>query len=97
MVLARNKVNFKLNYKFDDPCTKLIIMHSGKALMLFRKFKNISQQEIAKKINTTQQYISELEKQENINGEKINKILFALNSNKDEWEKFKKLLQFHQV
>jgi transcriptional regulator with XRE-family HTH domain len=72
-------------------------MHSGKTLMLFRKFKNKSQQEIARKLNTTQQYISELEQQENINGNKINKILIALNTTKDEWEKFKKLVQLHQV
>jgi len=72
-------------------------MHYGKALMLFRKFKNKSQQDIARNLNTTQQYISELEQQENVNGDKINKILIALNSNKDEWEKFKKLLQLHQV
>jgi transcriptional regulator with XRE-family HTH domain len=72
-------------------------MHYGKALMLFRKFKNKSQQDIARNLNTTQQYISELEQQENVNGDKINKILTALNSNKDEWEKFKKLLQLHQV
>lgn len=65
--------------------------------MLFRKFKNKSQQEIARKLNTTQQYISELEQQENINGNKINKILIALNTTKDEWEKFKKLVQLHQV
>ena len=67
-------------------------MHLGKALMLFRIFKSKTQQDIANKLNTTQQYISELEKQEHINGEKMNKILTALNSNKDEWEKFKKLL-----
>ncbi len=72
-------------------------MHCGKALMLFRKFKNNSQQDIAKKLNTSQQYISELEHQENINGDKINKILYALNSSKDDWEKFKKILQVYQV
>ncbi|HMK17152.1 MAG TPA: helix-turn-helix transcriptional regulator [Chitinophagaceae bacterium] len=72
-------------------------MHTGKALMLFRKFKNKSQQDIARNLSTTQQYISELEQQENINGDKINKILIALNSNKDEWEKFKKFLQLQQV
>ena len=66
-------------------------MHCGKALMLFRKFKNQTQQDIARKLNATQQYISELEKKENINGDKINKILGALNSNKDEWENFKRL------
>jgi len=67
-------------------------MHSGRTLMLLRKFKTITQKDIAKKLNITQQYISELEKQEHINGNKLNEILSALNSNKDEWEKFKKLL-----
>jgi transcriptional regulator with XRE-family HTH domain len=65
-------------------------MHCGKALMIFRKFKNKTQQDIAESLNTTQQYVSELEKQEHINGATLNKILSALNSNKDEWEKFKK-------
>ena len=48
--------------------------------MLLRKFKNKSQVYVAEKLNTTQQYISELEKQEHINGEKLNRILKALNS-----------------
>jgi transcriptional regulator with XRE-family HTH domain len=65
-------------------------MHCGKALMLLRKFKNKTQLDIAEKLNTTQQYVSELEKQEHIIGNKLNKILSALNSNKEEWEKFKK-------
>lgn len=60
--------------------------------MLLRKFKNRTQKDIARKLNATQQYISELEKQENINADKLNKILSALNSSKDEWEKFKRLL-----
>lgn len=67
-------------------------MHCGKALMLFRKFKNKRQQDVAGKLNTTQQYVSELENQEHVNGDKLKKVLSALNSNKDEWEKFKRLL-----
>lgn len=67
-------------------------MHCGKALMLLRKFKNKSQQWLADKLNTTQQYISELEKMEHINGEKLEAILKALNTNRDEWDRFKKSL-----
>ncbi|HEU5166857.1 MAG TPA: helix-turn-helix transcriptional regulator [Chitinophagaceae bacterium] len=67
-------------------------MHYGKALMLFRKFKNKTQQDIAEKLKTTQQYVSELEKQNHLNGEKLDRILTALNSNREEWENFKKIL-----
>lgn len=67
-------------------------LHHGKTLMLLRKFKNKTQLHLAKKLNTSQQYISELEKQEHISSEKLNKILSVLNSSKEEWEKFKKLL-----
>jgi transcriptional regulator with XRE-family HTH domain len=65
-------------------------MHCGKALMLLRKFKNKSQQWLAEKLTTTQQYIYELEKMEHINGEKLDAILKALNCSRDEWEHFKK-------
>ena len=37
-------------------------MHSGKTLVFLRKFKNTTQQQLARKLGTTQQYISELEK-----------------------------------
>lgn len=67
-------------------------MHYGKALMLIRKFKNRTQQDIAEKLGTTQQYISELEKQNHISVEKLNSILKALSSNREEFEKFKKTL-----
>jgi len=67
-------------------------MNSGNSLMLFRKLKNKSQNQIAKRLKTSQQYISELEKQPHIKDEIIDKFLHALNSNRDEWEKFKKLL-----
>jgi len=68
------------------------LMHCGKALMLLRKFKNKTQQDIAEKLGTTQQYISELEKQNHISVEKLNSILKALTSNREEFEKFKKTL-----
>jgi len=70
-------------------------MHFGKALMLFRKLKNKTQQDIARKLNTTQQYVSELEKLEYINCEKLDSILKELNSNREEFEKFKKTLSPH--
>jgi transcriptional regulator with XRE-family HTH domain len=67
-------------------------MHSGKTLMLFRKFKNKTQQDIAEKLKTSQQYVSELEKQEHISSDILNKILEGLKSTKEEWERFKKML-----
>ena len=70
-------------------------MHNGQSLMLLRKLKNKTQQHIAKKINTTQQYVSELEKLEHINSEKLDSILKALNSNREEFEKFKKTFSAH--
>lgn len=66
-------------------------MHYGRALMLFRKYKNKTQQDIAKKLKTTQQYVSELEKQEYINSDKLFKIILILNSSIEEWEKFIKI------
>jgi transcriptional regulator len=70
-------------------------MNSGNSIMLFRKFKNKTQGDIAKSLKTTQQYISELEKQPHLNDETIDKILNALNCDKDEWEKFKNILPLH--
>lgn len=67
-------------------------MNSGNSLMLFRKLKNKSQSHIAKKLKTSQQYISELEKQQYLKDETIDRFLRALNSDRDEWEKFKALL-----
>lgn len=67
-------------------------MHCGKTLMLFRKFKSKTQRNLAEKLMTTQQYVSELERQEHINVEKINRILNVLNSNREEWDKFRRLL-----
>ena len=60
--------------------------------MIFRKFKNKTQQDIAEGLNTTQQYVSELEKQKHLNGEKLDRILKALNANREEFEKFKRVL-----
>jgi transcriptional regulator with XRE-family HTH domain len=65
-------------------------MHCGKTLMLVRKFKNTTQQQLAKRLATSQQYISELEKQNHFNGAKLDKILKALNCSKDEWEKLRR-------
>ena len=59
--------------------------------MLLRKLKNTSQKQLAKKLNATQQYISELEGQDHFNEEKLDKILTALNSNKEEWDFLKKI------
>jgi transcriptional regulator with XRE-family HTH domain len=67
-------------------------MHCGKALMLLRKFKNKTQRDVAENLNATQQYVSELEKQKHLNGEKLDRILKALNANREEYEKFKKVL-----
>lgn len=64
--------------------------------MLLRKLKNITQDELAKRMKATQQYVSELESQDHFNGEKLNKILRALDSNKEEWELLKKITTPHQ-
>ena len=58
--------------------------------MMLRKFKNTTQQQLAKKLATTQQYISELEKQNHFNGAKLERILKALNSSKEEWEQLRR-------
>lgn len=68
-------------------------MHSGKTLMLLRKFKNKSQNFLAQKLKKSQQYISQLEKQEDIDGKQLDDLLKALNSNKEEWEKVKKMMR----
>ena len=67
-------------------------MHNGKALMLLRKSKNRSQSAIAKKLNKSQQYISQFEAQQSLNGKMLDQYLAAINSNRSEWEKFKKLV-----
>ena len=65
-------------------------MHCGKTLMLLRKSKNTTQQQLAKRLATTQQYISELEKQNHFTRTKLDKILKALNSSKEEWEQLRR-------
>ena len=65
-------------------------MHCGKTLMLLRKFKNTTQQQLAKRLATSQQYISELEKQNHFNRAKLDKILKALNCSKEEWEQLRR-------
>lgn len=67
-------------------------MHCGKTLMLLRKFKNTTQQQLAKKLATSQQYISELEKKNHLNRSKLDKILKALNCSKEEWEKLRRFV-----
>lgn len=66
-------------------------MQCGKTLTLLRKFRNTTQKQLAKRLNVKQQYISQLEKQNHINEPILEKILKALNSNKSEWEQFRKL------
>jgi len=93
VVLAYVKKYPILEKTISNDRINLILMHYEKALMLFRKYKDKTQQDIAQKMKTTQQYVSELEKQEYINSEKLSRVLCVLNSNMEEWEKFKKLLQ----
>ena len=68
-------------------------MHSGKTLMMLRKFKNKSQDYVADQLKKSQQYVSQIEKQEDINGKLLDKLLKALNSSRNEWEKIKKMLR----
>ena len=64
--------------------------------MLFRKYKNKTQVQVAKKLQISQQYISELEKRKHLHGQLLDKFLYALSSDREEWEKFKKLLSSHR-
>lgn len=70
-------------------------MHCGEIFKILRKWKKISQQQLAKKLNTSQQYISALEKQEHLSGEKLTMLLKGINSTREEWERFKKLTPPH--
>jgi transcriptional regulator with XRE-family HTH domain len=74
---------------------KTIFMHCGEIFKILRKWKKISQQQLAKKLNTSQQYISVLEKQEHLSGEKLTMLLKGINSTREEWERFKKLTPPH--
>ncbi len=66
-------------------------MHDGDVLQLLRKYKKISQTELAKRIYKSQETISHYEQQEHLNGKKLEQLLEALKSNKAEWNLFKKL------
>jgi hypothetical protein len=66
---------------------------SGESLMLFRKFRNITQQEIAINLNTSQQYVSEVEGRKLLDDELVGKFLGAMGSDWKEWEKFKGMLR----
>ena len=66
-------------------------MHSGEILKLLRQFKKISQSELAKRINRSQETISYWEQQTHLNGEVLDLLLKGLNSSKEEWERFKRL------
>lgn len=71
---------------------KTILMHYGESFSLLRKFKKFSQKKLADSVNKTQQYISELEQQEHLNGKNLNMLLKGISSSRDEWEKFKRLM-----
>lgn len=60
--------------------------------MLFRKIRNTTQKDLAKKLNTSQQYIAEVEKQKHLTDSLLDKILTALDSTREEWENFKTTL-----
>ena len=67
-------------------------MNSGDCIMLFRKIRNTTQKDLAKKLNTSQQYIAEVEKQKHLTDSLLDKILTALDSTREEWENFKTTL-----
>jgi len=64
-------------------------MNCGQTLKVIRQWKDISQKQLADKMKTSQQYISELESKEYFNGELLQKVLKALNVIKTQWEYFK--------
>jgi transcriptional regulator with XRE-family HTH domain len=66
-------------------------MHSGKTLKLLRQYKDISQKELALRINKSQETISNWEKHEYLDGEILDLLLKALKINREEWERFRKL------
>jgi transcriptional regulator with XRE-family HTH domain len=53
--------------------------------------KAVTQEELANRMNCTQQMISKLEKQEWIDSEVLKKILFELKTDNKEWEAVKRL------
>jgi transcriptional regulator with XRE-family HTH domain len=66
-------------------------MHCGDVLKLLRNAKKMSQKQLAKRIGKSQEMISYWEKQEHLNGENLDMLLKGLDSNRSEWELFKKL------
>jgi len=66
-------------------------MTDGNTLKLIRQWKNISQLELADKLKSSQQYISELESKEYFNGTLKGNILRLLKISQEEWDRFKKL------
>ena len=66
-------------------------MYDGDVLQLLRKYKKISQTELAKRIYKSQETISHYEQQEHLNGKNLEQLLQALKSNKVEWNLFKNL------
>jgi transcriptional regulator with XRE-family HTH domain len=66
-------------------------MHCGDVLKLLRNAKKMSQKELAKRIDKSQEMISHWEKQEHLNGTNLDLLLKGLESNRAEWEVFKKL------
>jgi transcriptional regulator with XRE-family HTH domain len=64
-------------------------MHCGDNLKLLRKYKKLSQTELAKRINRSQEMISYWEQQPHLNGKDLELILSGLNSCKEEWNRFK--------
>jgi transcriptional regulator with XRE-family HTH domain len=66
-------------------------MQSGKSLLLLRKLKGLSQQEVADRLSISQQAYSKIEKKEWIEYEKMEAILKALKSSREELQSIKKL------
>ena len=66
-------------------------MHNGETFKILRKWKKISQKQLAQKLKTSQQYISELEKKENMNSNTLDLLLKGLDCNRELWQKFLKL------
>lgn len=62
-------------------------MITGQQLRLLRHLHEMKQETIAKKLKITQQAYSKLEKNDCINGERLNKIISILGYTKKEFEK----------
>jgi transcriptional regulator with XRE-family HTH domain len=66
-------------------------MHSGKALRLLRQYKGKTQKELGDSIGKSQEMISHWEKKEHLNGEILKLLIKGLESNREVWEKFRRL------